>query len=177
MPNQYTKTQVDYISIVEALAGITNDRYETYYKSGVMGDVTKSTIMSDFRTVGFMVGRQAGATEFIKRWIIKHPHECCVIHKDVDLQDMMTSDILERINYNGIIHCSTTVRTVERDNKRLVGNLDTDPIFIEEITNRIKYVIVDESSIIFSYLGLKRKDFNEWVHDIFGPDTLIIHVK
>lgn len=68
------------------------------------------------------------------------------------------------------------------DDKSLTNREFYQKFFIEEVDvvyperKEIKYVIVDESTSVFAYLGLKRKDFNQWVYDNFGEDVLVIHV-
>lgn len=68
------------------------------------------------------------------------------------------------------------------DDKSLTNREFYQKFFIEEAEEAhperkgIKYIIVDESTTVFAYLGIKRKDFNQWVFDNFGEEALVIHI-
>lgn len=119
-------------------------------------------IIGELRSVGLHLPRQSGKTTLLSKWCSKHPDEVFIVHGSSPWLEAF-----KRLSNLPELPPWVSISKI-RDNQPLL----TDPSTLK----KIKYVIVYGSSVIFSYCGLKRKDFNQWVADTFGTEIVVIHL-
>lgn len=167
--NEFVKPHIDYVSIIDALLTISRDRITRW--GGQMNRKVDAWQVQDVRTIGFMVGRQCGATDGALRWMANHPHECILITKDQYLRDAH-AQTYQRINkrdaseYLSLVPC--TVGSIEVWERKYLT---------DAIKERTRYIIVDDATFTVGMSYLKRPEFNKWVAETFHPDTFVILVK
>jgi len=110
-------------------------------------------------------------------WIKQHDaNSCVVIHKD----RYMSTAFRTHFQESDTPFDSFNVTAILASSKHLLESTTADAY--DDTALRIKayrpkYIIFDDSSVCFSYFGIKREDFNAWVHAIAVPDVMVIHIK
>lgn len=166
---EFVRPTVNYVGIIDALLAVSRDRIERWGKA--LGKPTDAWHVQDSRTVGYMVGRQCGASEGALHWIAKHPDECILITKDARLRDSLKQTYTrltgrDHSEYTSLVPC--VIKTLETWNTKYIT---------EEIKERVRYILVDDATFTVGMSYLKRPDFNEWVAETFHPDTFVILIK
>lgn len=169
MTNSYLDIKVDYRSILKSLEQVTNWRWEQW---GRQVETEPATVIAEYRTIGLSVGRQCGITKAMVDWIVQAgDNQCVIIHKDRDISRWFKS----YFQTNDSRYISLTANALRESIECKEGVMDNVGYHVQSA--KPKYIIVDDSSIVFSYFGIKRKDFNDWVNRVAGPEVLVIHIK
>lgn len=131
-------------------------------------NISKETHIRDNRTCGFIAPRQSGKTEFILNWYNKHPGETLIIPKDTGTAEY----IKKRLNNLGYEwHPSGLMGISPRPIDTITLNAGADsPCW------RIKYILLEEASELFTYGRIKKKAFYKWIADNFIDDVIVICV-
>lgn len=162
--NTYKQPSVDYYSMLIALEHMSRQAWDRSKLRGLVID--KAWQVADYKTIGFHVARQCGASWAINTWIHHHPGKCLLINKDSKLGKAQQQNYRERFptdptdNYMSATALSNGL-----------SQLDTN------LTEGIRYVIVDDASYLMNSAILPRAEFNKWVAENFHEDTFVILVK
>ena len=76
--NKYIDQKINYVGILEAFELVSRNRWEEWGKQNCSNP---AWAVSDYKTIGFTVGRQCGATNGIHKWINKHRGQSLLISK------------------------------------------------------------------------------------------------
>lgn len=167
--NEFIKPYLNYPALISALVLATKfnltKRQILYYKS-----TNSAWAVQDFQTVGFMVGRQCGATQGILSWMGQHPNECIYITKDhfilkASKEKYKSIHKKDDVDFIGLSFHTSGI--IEKWNSKIT----------EEQFKQINYIVVDDALFTLNNHLLKRSDFNKWVADKFNDDTIVILVK
>lgn len=166
--NEFVKPNVSYAGIIDALLEVSRDRINGWGASSEQR--CDPWYVQDARTIGFMVGRQCGASEGVLRWMARHPNKCILITKDSRLKLALANRYLKitgrgKVDYSQLVPHATN--TIEEWNVRLTDD--------EKANTR--YIIVDDAQFTIGMGNVKRAEFNKWIAETFHPDTFVILIK
>jgi hypothetical protein len=157
--------------MLDALESISRKAWE---RSGPRSVGTPAWDVADYKTIGFYVGRQCGASWAIHEWIRRHIGQCLVITKDTLLCNALLQQYCDRFpdaNVNDYYRAVPTTR-----NERIVS-IEGYGDVTDYMRENVRYVIVDDANTLLNLGRLKRNELNQWVADNFHPDTFVILVK
>jgi len=175
MTNPYVKMQVDYTEILSALEQVSRNVWERWGKQNTNGNAAWG--VADYKTIGFTVGRQCGATKGIHQWINQHRGSCLLITKDVSLRKESLRLYLEHFERSDMTDYYRAVPCVGPDVKYYFDN-DGSPEAMADLFKNVKYIILDDSVYHYTFgRAGGRKAFNQWVADNFSDDTFVILIK
>lgn len=166
--NQYIKTNIDMLGILEALYAISKDRWERW---GKQYSVNPAWAVQDSKTIGIHVGRQCGATRASLQWIRKHSGQCIYIAKDVRLLEANLAHYIELEGGKAEDYIRLPMRCVPDVTESWTSSLTPDQV------DSTRFIILDDSTFLFNGSSLKRVTFNKWVAETFHPDTFVILIK
>lgn len=173
MTNQYVTTRVNYCEILKALETISRQTWERWGKQNSRSYAAWE--VADYKTIGFTVGRQCGATNGIHQWIKQHPGQCLLITKDIKLRDASMQLYTE--HHGDPSDYFRAVPTITQGaNYRFHGYEGNE--VPDDLKERVRYVILDDSVYHYTFgRSGGRKAFNEWVAENFHHDTFVILIK
>jgi hypothetical protein len=175
--SSYINRYVDYVAILRALEEVSRDRWERWGKQTTTKNQAAWAV-SDYKTIGFTVGRQCGATNGIHKWIKEHRGQCLLISKDKDTRKNSLELYLKH-------HDDTDMTDYYRASARIVTTVefsyehdDNNDVLHKDMTDNVRYVILDDSAhhYVLGRSGGKAA-FSQWVADTFHEDTFVILVK
>jgi hypothetical protein len=170
MDNPFVNTSitVDYMAILEALEAQTNSADRRWRK---LSNAAGGQIIAEYRTIGFKVARQCGKSTAMGRWLSKASDKTLCVFTNNNLRDAIVRNWAGRLGESVRV-----VSVLPSDLRKFIRKenpikYDAQSVF----PDGVKYILVDDADAIFNYFGIRLKEFNQWVHDTFGPDVLVIH--
>lgn len=184
-----TPPSIDYVAYAEQCVARIKWLAEQEYSQ--QAQFNGGSRIEEFRAFGMQAPRQSGKSTFALDWYKAHPDEVFFIFKSNDIQRAMSADaklghvpphmLIESVRKK--IHSSSTITIdvpADPDAARAAATKAVNAFLVAQKVEQdkypYKYVIVDESTAIFSYYGIKRKEFNNWVANNFPDDVIVIHV-
>jgi hypothetical protein len=173
--SSYISQYVEYASILRALETVSRSAWERW---GKQNSSTGAWAVADYKTIGFTVGRQCGATRGIHQWVSEHRGKCLVISKDRKMRDSGLENYLTQFP-------NSDMTDYYRASARMLNEVtfsyehdDDDETLHNDMIENVRYVILDDSAHQY-VLGRPggRVRFNEWVAETFHDDTFVILVK
>lgn len=134
--------------------------------------------IAEFCTVGFKMPRQTGMYKFVVDFTAEHMDSTIVIFKDGTMRKYFAGR-LEDEHQLQLADCETMpMFSLLEQNVKSKGRLPNFDFYAKhpEIAKGIKHIILSEAGTLFSYCGLKRKEFCKLVADVFGTKIAIIEV-
>lgn len=168
--NAFVKARVNYVAILQALMEASHAAAIT---TGPLVNLPPGDFLIEYKTIGFLVGRQCGKSYCMLDWNRDHPMECLNIVKDGSLKRHFAGLAKERGPGSGMgpILCSDTLR---KHAAKFKSNKAEGIEGLKKIHPGPKFIIIDDSAIFFSYLGFKRREFFEFIAAAYGTDLFVI---
>lgn len=172
--NDYLKVSVDYVAILESLEAISRSVWERW---GKQNSSSAAWAVADYKTIGFTVGRQCGATQGIHKWINEHKGKCLLISKDAILRKESMRKYLEAFERSDMTDYYRATPCIGTGVKYHFDDAGTPEATADMIEN-VRYVILDDSVYHYTFgRSGGRAAFNQWVADTFHEDTFVILIK
>jgi hypothetical protein len=172
--NNYLRTHVEYTAILHALETISRPVWERY---GKQNSSSAAWAVADYKTIGFTVGRQCGATHGIHKWLNEHKGKCLLISADATLRKESLRKYLETFDSSDMTDYYRAVPCIDAGVKYHFDDNGTPEATADMIEN-VRYVILDDSVYHYTFgRSGGRAAFNQWVADTFHEDTFVILIK